>query len=105
MAHTARGLDGAAGHIELFRLPPFHLKEGEMTTQVDLDERSSAALDAIARETGKTPDQLIHEAVEDLIRRHQPFDRRDLLRQARGMWKDRGDLPDFDLIRSELDRS
>jgi hypothetical protein len=75
-----------------------------MMTQVELDERSSAALDAIARQTGKTPDQLIHEAVEELIRRHQPLDRLSLLRQARGMWQDREDLPDFEAIRREMDR-
>jgi len=75
-----------------------------MTTQVDLDEQSSAALAAIARQTGKTPDELIHEAVEDLIQRHLPQDRTARLRQARGMWKDREDLPDFGAIRSELDR-
>jgi predicted transcriptional regulator len=76
----------------------------KMTTQRELDERSSAALDAIARETGKTPDQLVHEAVEELIQRRQPADRLSLLRQARGMWQDREDLPDLTAIRGEMDR-
>jgi hypothetical protein len=72
--------------------------------RITLDEQSSAALRAIARQAGKTPDEMIREAVEQLIRRHQQTDRGALLRQARGMWQDRTDLPALDTLRSELDR-
>ena len=34
----------------------------------------------------------------------QETDRLKLLQQARGIWKDRTDLPDFRQIRRELDR-
>lgn len=41
-------------------------------------------------------------AIEDM--KAAPTDRRALLRHARGLWKDRPDLPDFSALRAELDR-
>jgi hypothetical protein len=65
-----------------------------------LTDEQQASLRAIAQHTGKTEQELIREAVDPLIRHY----RRALLRQARGMWRDRTDLPDFAAIRREFDR-
>jgi predicted transcriptional regulator len=74
------------------------------TAQVDLTEQVSQELQAIARRTGKTPEELIREAIDDLIMQFQQEERRSRLRQARGMWKDRQDLPSPEQLRGELDR-
>jgi hypothetical protein len=69
-----------------------------------LTEQEQTTLETIAQRTGKTPDELIHEAVKRLIAQFQAEDRLHLLRQARGMWKDRTDLPSVADLRREWDR-
>jgi hypothetical protein len=58
----------------------------------------------MAQRLGKTPDELVHDAVKQLIAQFQSEDRLSLLRQARGMWKDRTDLPLLADLRREWDR-
>ena len=74
------------------------------TISVHLTEQENASLKTIARQIGKTEDELIHEAVDQLLTRFQSKDRRALLRQACGIWKNRTDLPSFESLRSEWDR-
>jgi predicted transcriptional regulator len=75
-----------------------------MTAHIDLSDQTTSVLRTIAQETGKTPDDLIREAVEEYIRNFQQAHRGALLRQAQGMWKDRDDLPALTMLREELDR-
>jgi hypothetical protein len=75
-----------------------------MTAHITLTEPESTALRAIARQTGKTPDELVREAVEQYIQQFRQAHRRTLLQQARGMWQDRTDLPDLEILRNEMDR-
>lgn len=71
--------------------------------EVNLSENEQSALREIARRTGKSESELIHDAVGNLIKEgRQPRDA--ALSQARGIWKDRTDLPDFGNIRREWDR-
>ena len=69
-----------------------------------LTEQEQTALETIAQRAGKTPDELVHDAIQQLIAQFQSEDRLRLLRQARGMWKDRSDLPTLTDLRREWDR-
>ena len=69
-----------------------------------LTEQEQAALEIMAQRMGKTPDEIIHDAVKQLIAQFQSEERLSLLRQARGMWKDRTDLPALTDLRREWDR-
>jgi hypothetical protein len=48
--------------------------------------------------------ELIRGAVDHMLSRSKATDRLELLREARGIWKDRNDLPDFGKLRREMDR-
>jgi hypothetical protein len=73
-------------------------------TQIYLTEAERAALKAIARQTGQKQSELFRLAIDRLIEGFQPGERRARLQMARGMWRERDDLPDFKSLRRELDR-
>jgi hypothetical protein len=72
--------------------------------EVNLTENEERALREIALRTGKTEDELIHDAVDKLIKQGLPAGNSGM-RHARGIWRERNDLPDFERIRREWDRS
>ena len=74
-------------------------------TQIYLTESEKKALKGIARRLGKTQSEVIRTAVDRFIERDDRGNRLELLRSARGMWQGRADLPDFDAVRRELDRT
>ncbi len=69
-----------------------------------LTEQEQTALETMAQRMGKTPDELVHDAVKQLIAQFQDEDHLSLLRQARGMWKDRTNFPALADLRREWDR-
>lgn len=79
------------------------------TAQINLTDLQANALHKLSAQTGKTEDELLQEAVNKLIgevgeveaKRHKRLEK---LRRARGIWKDRDDLPDFEKLRAEWDR-
>jgi len=71
---------------------------------ITLTEQEQLSLRAIAQQTGKTPEELLHEAVAQFLAQFQQTRRRALLQQARGMWQDRTDLPSLATLRREFDR-
>jgi hypothetical protein len=74
-----------------------------MTTRISLTDEERKALCLIAEQTGKAEDELLHEAVEQLIRRYEQAHRAGMLQQAVGMWRDRTDLPEWERLRGEFD--
>ena len=73
-------------------------------TQVYLTERERATLQQLARSTGKTQSELIRIAVDRLADQFLKSDRVGLLQQAKGLWKERDDLPDWQALRREWSR-
>ena len=75
------------------------------TAQITLTEQERTTLNWIAQQTGKTEDELIHQAIEQFLEESWKTHRRTLLQQARGMWQDRTDLAALAAVRAELDRT
>ena len=74
------------------------------TLHINLTDQESDSLLTIARQTGKSQDELLRDAINHLISQFQKQDRRALLQSARGIWKDRTDLPSAEELRREWDR-
>lgn len=74
-------------------------------TQIYLTEQEQTALKALTRQTGKSQSELIRDAVDRLLAQLDSRSRLDKLRAARGMWKNRDDLADFEATRQSLNRS
>lgn len=74
-------------------------------TQIYLTAEEQQALRALSRRTGTSQSELIRRAIDSLLAEEQALDRTALLQQARGLWRDRDDLPDFATLRRELDRT
>lgn len=73
-------------------------------TEIKLTEQERNALQEIAQQSGKTESQLIHEAVNHFISEFQKKDRRLFMQKARGIWRDRRDLPELEELRREWNR-
>jgi len=74
-------------------------------TQIYLTEEERRALKALATRLDRSQSALIREAIDRYIDRYQEGNRLDLLRPARGLWAENQGLPDFDMVRQELDRT
>jgi hypothetical protein len=75
-----------------------------MTTTVTLTEQEHIVLTQLAQQTGKTEDELLHDAITQYLSHINLAYRRQLLREARGMWQDRTDISDIHALRREWDR-
>jgi hypothetical protein len=73
-------------------------------TQIYLSEAERRGLQALALRSGRSQSALIREAIDALLHKHQPQGRLARLRQGRGLWAERSDLPDWSALRGELDR-
>jgi len=73
-------------------------------TQIYLTEEEHRQLHRLSRRRRESLSELIRQAIDDMLKRHSSGHRLETLRQARGIWKDREDLPDFARLRGELER-
>lgn len=73
-------------------------------TQIYLTDKQRVELAVIAKNLGKKQSEIIREAIDRLIDQTGQRQKDMALREAAGIWKDRKDLPDFRVIRSEWDR-
>jgi hypothetical protein len=62
-------------------------------TQVYLTETEKEQLEAIAATRGVKQSELIRQAVDDMIDKYGTAQRLRVVQQARGVWKNRTDLP------------
>ncbi len=79
----------------------------EMTTaQVILTEAEAEAeaVQALSQSKGKTQEEILHDAIEQFLTQQKVENRLSALRQARGIWQGRQDLPDYAELRSEWNR-
>jgi hypothetical protein len=74
------------------------------TNPIYLTPVDSQMLISMAQLTGRSEDELLHEALDLLKAKVDLEKRRSLLRGARGMWRDCDDLPDLAKLRSEMNR-
>ncbi|MDJ1168223.1 hypothetical protein PMG71_02125 [Roseofilum sp. BLCC_M154] len=73
-------------------------------TVIYFSEQNQQALIEIVHLTGKSEQEVITSAIEELIESYQNKKRLDLMRQARGMWQAREDIPNLHTLREEWDR-
>ena len=73
-------------------------------TQIYLTEQEHRQLHVLSRRKGASLSELIRGAIDQMLSHSKSVDRLELMRQARGIWKERNDLPDFDRLRGEFDR-
>ena len=71
---------------------------------VKLSDQTHEDLDQIARLTGKSEDQLVIEAVDQYLAKLHNGDRISAMRRAKGIWKDRHDLPRLEDLRRVANR-
>ncbi|HLL89349.1 MAG TPA: hypothetical protein VK324_08600 [Tepidisphaeraceae bacterium] len=79
--------------------------------QIELTDANRERLESLARSTGKSWDELVNDAVRQLIAEAEEDEQkrflawREALLGIEGMWKDRTDLPDFAELRKSWDRN
>ena len=73
-------------------------------TQIYLTETEKQQLETIARTRGVKQSELIREAVDELIEKYTPSQRLTRIKQTRGLWKNRTDLPALRDLRSGWSR-
>ncbi|HEC86077.1 MAG: CopG family transcriptional regulator [Candidatus Parabeggiatoa sp. nov. 2] len=73
-------------------------------TPISLTEKESESLQFLARQMGKTPNELIKEAVAKLLNQFDEETLRKNRMAAAGIWRDRDDIPDLREMRGSAER-
>lgn len=75
-----------------------------LRTQIYLTEQEKDSLHHLSRQLRKTQSELIREAIDTFCESHLQSSRLVIMKNARGLWKKRVDLPDFSKLRKEFNR-
>lgn len=70
------------------------------TLQITLSDAEQAELRAMAEQTGKAEEELLHEGLGLILERVRSMNWKTSLRKGRGLWRDRTDLPDLRELRA-----
>jgi predicted transcriptional regulator len=73
-------------------------------TQIYLTAEEKRSLNELAERNGQSQSQLIREAIDAYLVEQTTKSKTEILEAAAGLWRDRTDLPDFEEVRSSLDR-
>jgi Arc/MetJ-type ribon-helix-helix transcriptional regulator len=73
-------------------------------TQIYLTQSQRDELAAIAKASGRKQSELIRDALDRFLQEEGRSRREAVLREAAGLWKDRGDRPDARALRTGWDR-
>ena len=73
-------------------------------TQIYLEESASKKIRSIAVKRGRKQSEVIREAIDQFISSFQDGDQKAQLKRAKGIWKNRSDLEEFEQLRTEWDR-
>jgi hypothetical protein len=84
----------------MYTLSPYIMNR----TQIYLTDEQRDALTDVSRQTGRSLSQLIRDAIDQYVAAARGQHRLMLLREAKGLWAKREDLPDFGALRREWDR-
>ena len=79
-------------------------KRSVIRTQIYLTDSQREKLAVIAKKMELNQSEIIREAIDRLIDQASQLQRKTALMDAAGIWKNRNDLPDFRVMRSEWDR-
>jgi predicted transcriptional regulator len=74
------------------------------TLAIELSEKEHRALESLAKDTGKSAQTIVKEALEEVLRDASTFDWKAAIGRGEGLWENRDDLPDFEQLRKEWDR-
>jgi len=79
-----------------------------VAAMVQLTDENKRKIESLARQAGKSEDEVVNEAIEKMPNHDAPCDEsawKAAWRQAAGMWKDRDDIPELMAqLRREMNR-
>ena len=74
-------------------------------TQVYLTETENIGLKSLVRKTGKKQSAIIRQTIDQLLNAQSTTNWKVALKPLNGLLSKRDDLPDFDILRKELNRN
>lgn len=80
-------------------------KKQMVRTQIYLTKDEKEALDIMSNISGKSQSELIRGAIDRYLEINDTTHRMAVVEQTAGLWRNRKDLPDFESLRKEWDRT
>lgn len=73
-------------------------------SQIYLTEEENSSITRLSRLLGSGKSQIIRQAIDEFILKRETSKRLNALREARGMWAERTEIPDLRAQRESFDR-